>query len=146
MFTYYSVFSLTKSVTSEESNTAFAWANFQYEVWGCLCRRRETISLKCRPPTGLLFIPRLGWVYREPRLNNTFFSYGTTAHTWTSSSSLLRFLNYIHLDTRYESSALVISPSQRSLPTQDNTTYKHKRQTSMPRAIFEPATPATKRP
>jgi hypothetical protein len=40
----------------------------------------------------------------------------------------------------------VISPSQRPLPTQDNTTYKHKRQTSMPRAVFEPAIPAIKRP
>jgi hypothetical protein len=37
------------------------------------------------------------------------------------------------------------SPSQRPLPTQDNTTYKHKRQTSMPSAGFEPAIPATKR-
>jgi hypothetical protein len=40
----------------------------------------------------------------------------------------------------------VISPSQRPLPTQDNTTYKHKRQTSMPRAEFEPAIQANKRP
>jgi hypothetical protein len=40
----------------------------------------------------------------------------------------------------------VISPSQRPLPAQDNTTCKHKRQTSMPREGFEPATPATKRP
>jgi hypothetical protein len=38
----------------------------------------------------------------------------------------------------------VISPSQRPLPAQDNTTYKHKRQTSMPSAVFEPAIPATK--
>jgi hypothetical protein len=40
----------------------------------------------------------------------------------------------------------VISPSQRPLPTQDNTTYKHKRQTSVPSAGLEPAIPATKRP
>jgi hypothetical protein len=40
----------------------------------------------------------------------------------------------------------VISPSQRPLPTQGNTTYRHNRQTSMLRAGFEPATPATKRP
>jgi hypothetical protein len=40
----------------------------------------------------------------------------------------------------------VISPSQRPLLTQDNKTYKHKRQTSMPRAGFKPAIPATKRP
>jgi hypothetical protein len=39
-----------------------------------------------------------------------------------------------------------MSPSQRPLPTQDNTTYKHKRQTSMPLAGFETAIPATKRP
>jgi hypothetical protein len=40
----------------------------------------------------------------------------------------------------------VISPTQRPLPTQDNTTYKHNTQTSMPRAGFEHATPVTKRP
>jgi hypothetical protein len=40
----------------------------------------------------------------------------------------------------------VISPSQRPLPTHDNTPYKHKRQTSMPRTGFESAIPATKRP
>jgi hypothetical protein len=40
----------------------------------------------------------------------------------------------------------VISPSQRPLTPQDNTTYKHKSQTSMPRAGFKPETPATKRP
>jgi hypothetical protein len=40
----------------------------------------------------------------------------------------------------------VISPSQRPLPTQVNTTYKHKRQTSMPWAGFEPATPEKERP
>jgi hypothetical protein len=42
-------------------------------------------------------------------------------------------------------SGRVISPSQRPLPTQDNTSYKHNRQTSKPRARFEPAIPATKR-
>jgi hypothetical protein len=40
----------------------------------------------------------------------------------------------------------MISPSQRPLPTQNNTTYKHKRQTSIPSAGFEPTIPATKRP
>jgi hypothetical protein len=40
----------------------------------------------------------------------------------------------------------VISPSQRPLPTQDNTAYKHNRQTSMPRAGFETAIPVTKQP
>jgi hypothetical protein len=56
-----------------------------------------------------------------------FFSYGTTTHTWALSSSLLRLLNHVQLDARYDSSGRVISPSQRSLPTQDNTTYKYKR-------------------
>jgi hypothetical protein len=37
-------------------------------------------------------------------------------------------------------------PVARPLPTQDKTTYKHKRQTSMPRVGFEPAIPATKQP
>jgi hypothetical protein len=40
---------------------------------------------------------------------------------------LLRFLNHIQLDARYYSSGRVITPSQRSLPTQDNTTYKYNR-------------------
>jgi hypothetical protein len=38
----------------------------------------------------------------EPNLvkhNKTFF-YGTTAHTWALSSSLLRFLNHIQLEAR----------------------------------------------
>jgi hypothetical protein len=56
------------------------------------------------------------------------------------------FLDHTHTDTRSDSSGLVISPLQRPLPTQDNTTYKHKRQTSMLRAGFKPATSATKRP
>jgi hypothetical protein len=57
----------------------------------------------------------------------------------------LRFLNHTQLDTRWDSPGRVISPSQRPLPTQDNTTYKHKRQTSMRPAGFEPANPATER-
>jgi hypothetical protein len=40
----------------------------------------------------------------------------------------------------------VISLLQRTLSTQDNTAYKHKRQTSMPSAGFKPTIPATKRP
>jgi hypothetical protein len=40
----------------------------------------------------------------------------------------------------------VIIPSQRPLLAQVNTTHKHKTQISMPRAGFEPAIPATKRP
>jgi hypothetical protein len=36
--------------------------------------------------------------------------------------------------------------AETSLPAQDNTTYRHNRQTSIPSAGFEPATPATKRP
>jgi hypothetical protein len=62
------------------------------------------------------------------------------------ASPFLGFLDHTHTDTPLISSGRVISPSQRPLPTQGNTTYKHNRQTSMPRAGFEPATPATKRP
>jgi hypothetical protein len=36
--------------------------------------------------------------------------------------------------------------AKRPLPIQDNTTYKHQRQTSMPPAGFKPAIPATKPP
>jgi hypothetical protein len=41
------------------------------------------------------------------------------------------FLDHTHRDTRYDSSGWVINSSQRPLPTQDNTTYRHNRQTSM---------------
>jgi hypothetical protein len=58
----------------------------------------------------------------------------------------LRFLNHTELYTRQDSFGWLISPSQRPLPTQDNTTYKYKRQTSVPRAGCELAIPATKRP
>jgi hypothetical protein len=54
--------------------------------------------------------------------------------------------NHTQLDTQQDTSGRVISSSQRPLPTQENTTYKHKRQTSMPRVGFEPAIPATERP
>jgi hypothetical protein len=37
-------------------------------------------------------------------------------------------------------------PVAETSPAQDNTTYKHERQTSMPRAEFEPTIPATKQP
>jgi hypothetical protein len=47
-----------------------------------------------------------------------------------------------HIQTQ-DFSIRVISPSKRPLPTQDNT-YINKRQTSMPSAGLEPATPATK--
>jgi hypothetical protein len=49
---------------------------------------------------------------------------------------------HTHTDTRWNSSGRVISPSQRPVPTQDNTTDKHP----CPERDFEPATPATKRP
>jgi hypothetical protein len=62
------------------------------------------------------------------------------------SSSVLRFLNHTQLDARQDSSGRVISPSHRPLTTHDNTTYKHKRQTSMPSARFESVIPASKRP
>jgi hypothetical protein len=35
-------------------------------------------------------------------------------------------------------------PVAETSPAQDNTTYKHERQTSMPRAEFEPTIPANK--
>jgi hypothetical protein len=57
-------------------------------------------------------------------------------------ASLSRFLDHTYKDTRRDFSGRVISPPQRPLPTQDNTTiYKHNRQTSMPLAGFDPVTP-----
>jgi hypothetical protein len=52
-----------------------------------------------------------------------FFSCGSTARIWVLSSSVLRFLDHIQLDTQQNSSGLVIRPLQRPLPSQDNTTY-----------------------
>jgi hypothetical protein len=72
--------------------------------------------------------------------------YGARVLGRTLTSLFSGLLDHTHTDTRQDSSGRVISPSQRPLPTQDNTTYKHNRQTSMPRAGFEPAIPATKRP
>jgi hypothetical protein len=37
---------------------------------------------------------------RREKLYSIFFSYGTTAHTWALSSSVLRCLNHTQLDTR----------------------------------------------
>jgi hypothetical protein len=73
-------------------------------------------------------------------------SYGATAQIGPWPPLFLRFLNHAQLDTRQDSSGRMISPSKRHLPTQDNTTYKHKRQISMPSAGFEPAITATKLP
>jgi hypothetical protein len=73
-----------------------------------------------------------------------FFIHFPVVPNW-NIGPLSRFLwSHIQLDTRKDSSGRVISPSQRPLPTQDNITYKHNRQTSMPRAGFEPEIPATK--
>jgi hypothetical protein len=58
------------------------------------------------------------------------------SHTHTSFVILLRHAVWL----------LWTSDQQRPLPTQDNTAYKHKRQTSMPSAGFEPTILATKRP
>jgi hypothetical protein len=41
-------------------------------------------------------------------------------------ASLSGFLDHTHTDTRWDSSGRVISPSQRPLPAQGNTTYRHK--------------------
>jgi hypothetical protein len=62
------------------------------------------------------------------------------------ASSVSRFLNHTQLGTRGRTPGRVISQSQRPLPTQDNTPYQHKRQTSMPWVGFKHAIPATKRP
>jgi hypothetical protein len=59
---------------------------------------------------------------------------------------VLRFLYHTQLDAWCDSSGWVISPSQRPLPIQDKTSYKHNRQTSMHSAGFEPPIPLTKRP
>jgi hypothetical protein len=72
------------------------------------------------------------------KAKNYIYPYGSTAHIWALYSSVLRFLNDTQLDTRQDSSGWVISPSQRPLPTQDNTTHKHERQTSILQAGFEP--------
>jgi hypothetical protein len=71
---------------------------------------------------------------------------GAYSPGWTSGPLFGVPWSHTYKDTRYDSSGRVISPPQRPLPAQDNTTYKHSRQTSMPRKGFEPATPATKRP
>jgi hypothetical protein len=74
----------------------------------------------------------------------SFFFSGFTALFSLALAHLLKFLNRIQLDARLDSSGRVISPSHRPLPTQGNTKHKHKKRTSMPRAEFEPAIPATK--
>jgi hypothetical protein len=52
---------------------------------------------------------------------------------WTFGLPFRGFL-ITHIQTHGRTPGRVISPSQRPLPTQDNTTYRHNRQTSMPRA------------
>jgi hypothetical protein len=58
----------------------------------------------------------------------------------------MRFLNHREFTQTAGLSWTSDHPVARPLPTQDKTTYKHNRQTSMPRAGFEPAIPATKQP
>jgi hypothetical protein len=97
-------------------------------------------------------ISRASWVqstalqhlYLWPVSIISFLPYGVTAQIglWPI---LLRCLTHIQVDT-VGPLWRVISPSQRPLPTQDNTTYKHKRQTYMLWAGFEPAIRAIKRP
>jgi hypothetical protein len=66
--------------------------------------------------------------------------------TW-NIGPLSGFLDHTHtIGHTVGLSGRVISPWKRPLPTRYNTTYKHKRQASMPRAGFEPVTPATKWP
>jgi hypothetical protein len=56
----------------------------------------------------------------------------------------IAYLLITQLYTREDSSGRMVSPHQWPLHTQDNTTYKHKKHTSMPSVGFEPAIPATK--
>jgi hypothetical protein len=60
--------------------------------------------------------------------------------------TLLLLLFGVSVITHTKTHGMTPLPSQRPLPAQDNTTYKHKRQTSMPLEGFEPAIPATKWP
>jgi hypothetical protein len=115
---------------------------FWADSLSCFINNQEVFKSDCW--SSFTSLRRNSKFWKELILLLFLFSYGTTVHTWVLSSSLLRFLNHIQLDARKDSSGRVISPSQRPLPTQDNTTYKHKRQTSMSRTRFEPAIPATK--
>jgi hypothetical protein len=74
-----------------------------------------------------------------------FFS-DTAARFHLNSHLYYCFLVTHTLDALKDYSGRAISPSQMPLPTQDNTTCKHKRQTSMCWAGFELAIPETKRP
>jgi hypothetical protein len=65
------------------------------------------------------------WRRNEPNVRHAtsyFLPYGTTAHTEPCPPLYWRFV-ITHTDTRWDSSGRVISPTQRPLPTQDNTTY-----------------------
>jgi hypothetical protein len=75
-------------------------------------------------------------------IKNIFFLVRTSIHVFRC---LIGFLN-IFLDKGQARSPLEEGSSQRPLPTQNNTTYKHKKQIFMPSAGFEPAIPATKKP
>jgi hypothetical protein len=55
-------------------------------------------------------------------------------------------VGFVSLRHLVDSFDRVISPSQRPLPTHGNNTTPKRRQTSMPRAVFEPTIPVTKRP
>lgn len=62
--------------------------------------------------------------------------------TWASSTSLLKFLDHIELDTQAQAVGLLRMSDQ---PIKEiYATHKHKRQTSMPIVGFEPTIPAIK--
>jgi hypothetical protein len=62
--------------------------------------------------------------------------------TFMSGTEPLAYFPTFHLNIII----LYTSPKRSFQIIQENTTYKHRRQTSMPSAGFEQATPATKRP
>jgi hypothetical protein len=84
----------------------------------------------------------LSWLKLRDRFLNIVWSVALFLRYYSPYLSLV----HTHLDARQNSPGRVISQSQRPLPTQDHTTYKHKRQTSKHRAGFEPAIQATKQP
>jgi hypothetical protein len=97
-----------------------------------------------RHPLLWLFVPGRTWL-RFPRCDQ-LLRLVTLCHAWSRVYTngqvcplfltiVIMFIFFTHSHTRlvalcHAYSLRVISPSQRPLPTQENTTYKHKRQTS----------------
>jgi hypothetical protein len=121
---------------SFQASTSFEWLRFHHPI-------RKVWSSSLGPETC-----HLDWCCPKSIQANSYIiiiisSVAFTAHTglWPR---ILGFL--VLLDTRQDSFGRVISSSQRPLPTQVNTIYKHETQISMPREGFELAIPATERP